>query len=660
MVGNDVFTGLVRWIVLFPLAGVVLQASLLFFARRSLRRAWVSALALGPVVLSFLLSCVAFVELISLPRALRVLHDGWWSWFGLGVGNEAFTAELAFRFDPLSASVALVVAVVSLAICVNRLFSTAEDEQSDAGYPLFFIYFGFAFTSVLIFVLADNFMTLLAGWIGAGVGHAALVGFRYSEKGSQHPAMRSLVLSVAIDAILVFSIVWLFWSLVSVNALTIRFEDFADILPALDSQRVPFPLAGEIRSLTWVAMGIALAACGRAAQVPFSYALAGVARAPAPAAAFAIIHASMGVLLCCRLFFLLDASPFSASMLAWAGGATTVVAAGVALAQRDLIAILVASAISQFGMAFVAVGCGAYSAAIFQMVMTVIVFSLLVLCAATVIHALDGERDIRRMGGLNIRLVLTHLMVLIGVFSPAFFLAREQAIAAAFASAQIAGARFLYGVALLGTGLVSWALSRFLVDVFWGSIRTPLGFRGEFNDPRLASMMPLYLLAFLSVLGIAVNPAQIWGDLLPGGVEGSDSLAGFLHDTFGGPHAIMLETGLRWQLIAASLLATLIGFSITYLFFVRLPRIRIELNAKLAPVHRVLEGRDAGGVLERWVARPLLASSRIWLNSMSQLTAAAEQWRLFGDLTAPDRRLPDLSLLLVLAGALLMLALVLA
>ncbi|MCP5044245.1 MAG: hypothetical protein GY944_24720 [bacterium] len=670
MVEGGTSTALVHWIPFLPLAGAILQALVLLFARRSVRRLWVITLALAPVVLSFLFACAAFVELIDSPGEIRVLHDGLWSWIGLGVGSEAFSAELAFRFDPLSAALSLVLIGVSIAIWIYALAFMEGDSRGDAGYQRFFVYLAFVLTSLLVFVLADNLLVLLGGWIGIGIGSASLVGFWYAGEGSRRTATRSAVLAIAIDALFVLCVVALFWSLEGLGAHTTSFDDLRGALPALSGQVIELPFGIEVRMLTLVGLGLGFAACGRSAQVPFSFALSGVARAPAPAAALCVIAASTGIILCGRLFFLFDASPVASSALAWAGAITAVVGAATALGQRDLVAILVAAAVSQFGLAFVALGCGAYSAAIFQLVMTVIVTTLLILCAGSVIHTLDGERDIRRMGGLNVRLILTHLMALVGVFSPAVFLAREQAIAAAFEAPDVAGARALYGMALVATGLASWAISRFLIDVFWGSIRTPLGFRGEFNDPPLPFMLPLYGLAFFSVLGAAVNPAQIWGDLLPGGVEGSDSLAQFLGGVFAVNETEPIETGLRWQLVAASLLVTMIGFSTTYLFFVRLPRARIKLNQKLAPVQRALAGRDAGGVLERWIARPLVGFSRVWFEGRARVSAAASRQhilarsrsagrRLLAGLRGADRGLPDLSLLFALGGALLLLLAVL-
>ncbi len=305
--------------------------------------------------------------------------------------------------------------------------------------------------------------------------------------------------------------------------------------------------------------------------------------------------------------------------------------------------------------------------------MTDIVLCMLILAAGSVIHCLEGERDIRRMGGLNVRLVLTHLMVIIGVVSPAVSLSREQAIASVLEAQHVPASAALYGLALFAILLMSWAISRFLIGVFWGSIRTPLGFRGEFSDPPRSFMLPLYVLAFLSVLGVALNPAQIWGDLLPGGVEGSDSLRRFLSGTLVASGREPVEAGLRWQLVAGSLLATLVGYGITYLFYVRFPNTRIKLNARLVPVQRALAGRDPGGVLERRIATPLIALSQALLGhrfpfrgllqglrDRLQTHAAVGMVRgLSAYAGGVDRpALTQVYFLVVLAGTLIMLALV--
>ena len=297
--------------------------------------------------------------------------------------------------------------------------------------------------------------------------------------------------------------------------------------------------------------------------------------------------------------------------IAWAGALTAVIGAASALAQRDLVAILIAVTVSQFGFAFIAIGCGVYSAAIFQLVIAVMVQALLILCAGSVIYRLDGERDIRRMGGLNVRLVVTQLMALMGVLSPAVFLAREQAIASAFGAEHVPGSNVIFALALVATLLVSWAITRFLAGIFWSSVRTPLGFRGEFADPELRFMLPVYGLAGLTLLGVALNPAQIWGDLLLGGVQESESLRHFLGATLQQIEGDLIDSNRRWQLVAGSVLATMIGFSTTYLFYIRFPRARIKINAKLSPAQKVLQGHDVGGLLERYIAAPLITLSRL-------------------------------------------------
>ncbi len=669
MVEGATSSTLIRWIPLLPLGGAVIQTTMLFVARRPVRRSWVIVLSMVPTVAAFLFACVAFAELIGLPSGSRAQYDVLWSWVGLGVGSEAFSADLSFLFDTLSGAISLVVLAVSLLVFLYAIAFMDGDTRPDAGYQRFFAYMGFALSSVLVLVLAENLLILLAGWIGAGIATAALIGFWYSDPRSKRAAVRNVVLSTAVDALLIGCSVLLFWSLAGTGAHTSSFDEVEAGLHALAQVVITLPFGLECQTLTLLGLGFGLAACSRAAQLPFYFSLSGISRSPAPAAAFSVLAASMGIYLCCRLSFLFAQTPAVSAALAWAGGLTAVFAAASALAQRDLVAILVASSVSQFGIAFLAIGSGAYSAAIFQLVMTAIVMTLLILCAGAVIHCLEGERDIRRMGGLDARLVLTHLMAVIGVFSPAFFLSREQAIAAAFEAQHVPGSKVLYGLALVATLLVSWAISRYLVGVFWGSIRTPLGFRGEFADPPLIFMLPMYGLALLSVIGVAVNPAQIWGDLLPGGVEGSESLGHFLGGVLVEAGPAPLEPGPRWQLVAGSLLATLIGLGVTYLYYVRFPRARAKLNTKLAPLHDLLESQDPGGLLERWIALPLIALSRALFKYGASLRASFGWLRatrfagakgVFGGASPPASRLAlsQLYSLVMLAGALIMLMLV--
>lgn len=658
---------LIRWIPLLPLVGAAIQATMLFVLRRPVRRTWVVAMSVVPLILSFLFTCAAFAELIELADGTRVQLDVLWSWVGLGVGHEAFSADFAFRFDALSGTTALLIIVVSLSVWLFALGFMEGDTRPDAGYQRFFMYMSFVLSSLLVFVLGENLLVILAGWIGTGLGTAALMGFWYSDPRAGRALVRSISFSVVVDALLIASFVGLFWSLAATGAHTSSLSDIEAGVSTLGEMSVTLPFGFEVQMLTLLGVGIGLAACGRSAQLPFPFALSGISRSPAPAAALGVLSASMGVYLCCRFSFLLSASDTASSLIAWAGALTAVMAAVSALAQRDLVSMLIALTISQFGIAFLAIGCGAYSAAIFQFAMVAIVSTLLIFSAGSVIHCLDGERDIRRMGGLNSRLVLTHLMVLVGVLSPAAFLSREQAIAAVFEAQHVPGSFALYGMALLAALLVSWALSRYLIGVFWGSIRTPLGFRDEFSDPRLGLMIPMYGLALLSVLGVALNPAQIWGDLLPGGVEGSDSLGRFLSGALPAGAGAVIEVGLRWQMVAAALLAMMLGLGITYLLYIRFPHTRIKLNRRLAPVQRMLAGSDVGGLLERQVTLPLRALSQTAYEGRLLLRGLGERMHLqdvlralLGQLPARSRAtsigLTQVSILTVLFGVLIMLA----
>jgi NADH-quinone oxidoreductase subunit L len=667
MLNGAVSSELIRWIPLLPLAGAAIQATTLFVLRRPVRRTWVVAMSVVPLILSFLFTCAAFAELIELTDGTRMQIDSLWSWVGLGVGDEAFSADFAFRFDALSGTTALLIIVVSLLVWLFALGFMEGDTRPDAGYQRFFMYMSFVLSSLLVFVLGENLLVILAGWIGTGLGTAALMGFWYSDPRGGRATIRSISFSFVVDALLIASFVGLFWSLAATGAHTSSLSDIEASISALGELIVTLPLGFEVRTLTLLGMGIGLAACGRSAQLPFSFALSGISRSPVPAAALGVLSASMGVYLCCRFSFLLSATEPASSMIAWAGGLTAVMAAVSALAQRDLVSMLIAVTISQFGIAFLAIGCGAYSAAIFQFAMVAIVSTLLIFSAGAVIHCLEGERDIRRMGGLNSRLVLTHLMVVVGVLSPAAFLSREQAIATVFAAQYVPGSLALYSLSLVAALLVSWSLSRYLIGVFWGSIRTPLGFRDEFSDPRLGLMLPMYGLALLSVLGVALNPAQIWGDLLPGGVEGSDSLGRFLSGVLPAGAGDAIEAGLRWQLVAGVLLAMVLGFGITYLLYIRFPSTRIKLNERLAPVQRMLAGNDLGGLLGRQVAVPLNALSRAVFVGQSIVRDNGPRTLLLDVLRALLYRLPSrsratnlgltqVSLLMVLFGVLMMLA----
>jgi NADH:ubiquinone oxidoreductase subunit 5 (subunit L)/multisubunit Na+/H+ antiporter MnhA subunit len=177
--------------------------------------------------------------------------------------------------------------------------------------------------------------------------------------------------------------------------------------------------------------------------------------------------------------------------------------------------------------------------------------------------------------------------------------------------------RLLYGICVFAVLFGTWSLFRLVAGVFWGGFRTPLNVGDDISDPPVLFMAPLYLLAFAAILGAVFNPAQIWGDLLPGGVEASDSLAHFLGSslvaTSSSNSGAALAVEIRWQLVGFVLLASLIGFSIPYLFYARFPRRRKKIVRRLAPVQALFSGREVGALLDRVVATPLVSMSRAGL-----------------------------------------------
>jgi NADH-quinone oxidoreductase subunit L len=182
MVRGFVEEALLRWIPLLPLMAAAIHGVMLTIVRRPVPR-WVTiALSCGSVSASFLVTCVTFGRLIQLPEESRVLIDNLYTWFGAGVGSQAFSAELAFQLDPLSAVMAFVVTGVGSLIHFYSIGYMGEDHRDDKGFQRFFCYLNLFTFSMLALVMADNVVLMFLGWEGVGLCSYLLIGFWYSDR----------------------------------------------------------------------------------------------------------------------------------------------------------------------------------------------------------------------------------------------------------------------------------------------------------------------------------------------------------------------------------------------------------------------------------------------------------------------------------------------
>ncbi len=513
------------------------------FGKR-LREPLPSAIAATAVGTGFVLSLLAFFGLAALPE--RTARIPLWSYLQGG----AFSLELGFVIDPLSVTLMLIITGVGLLIHVY----SAGYMHHDPGYSRYFAGLNLFVAAMLILVMADSFFLMFLGWEGVGVCSYLLIGFWYAYKENADGARKAFIVNRVGD---VGFLLGMFLTVRTFGTL-----DIAEVNAAA-------PLLAGSAVVTVLGLLYLLAACGKSAQLPLHTWLPDAMAGPTPVSA--LIHAATmvtaGVYLIARTAPLFASTPGASAAVAWVGALTALLAAFAALSQQDIKKILAYSTISQLGFMFAAVGVGAYWVGIFHVLTHAFFKALLFLGAGSVIHALGGEQDIRKMGGLGKHMKVTGTTSLIAVlaisgvpFLSGFF-SKDAILAHVYTSELIGGygPLALYGILLLTAVMTAFYMFRWYYRVFAGQERLTASARSHLHESPRVMSVPLIILAVLSVVsGYLGLPEFAFPNLISGWLE-TPTAATFRHPP--------LTT--EWLLIGLSTTAALLGLGLGYLRYGR-------------------------------------------------------------------------------------------
>jgi NADH-quinone oxidoreductase subunit L len=612
---------LLHWIPLAPLLAAVLHGVLLVVVRRTVSE-WVTvAISCGAITASFVISCAAFARMVRLPDESRLLVDHLYTWIGAGVGSQAFSTELAFQFDPLSAVMTLVVSGVGVLIHFYSWGYMEEDEREDKGFQRFFCYMNLFSFAMLLLVLADNLVLMFLGWEGVGLCSYLLIGFWYSDRNNAYAGSKAFIVNRIGDLGFIVGLLLLFSMLAEAGHPTVGFQDieryFAQIVDVELDLPAWLPGGPSYRAVNVVGLCFFIGACGKSAQIPFYVWLPDAMAGPTPVSA--LIHAATmvtaGVYLVCRMSFLYAAAPEASAIIAWTGALTAALGAVLALVQTDIKKVLAYSTMSQLGFMFVAVGCGAYAAAMFHLATHAFMMALLFLAAGSVILAMQHEQNIDAMGGLRRRIPRTHWTFLIGalalsgVLPFAGFFSKDAILVAAY-GAEVAGGPWLYRLMLATAGLTALYLFRLYFWVFRGKSRAPRGLRNRMEDPPGSMVVPLYVLAGLAIFAGLAGFPQAWGDLGWVDIEESNSFANFLAPVLAGSEREGLAHEIEYRLTLRAVLAAITGTGLAWWLYLQRPTWPEKIRSSFRRLHHVLVAKfwvdEIYGVL---LVRPLVAIS---------------------------------------------------
>ena len=438
---------------------------------------------------------VAAAFLVAPPPG-DAFSQTYWTWLSV----NGFAPQVAFYLDPLALVMTLVVTFVGLLILI---YSTVY-MRGEEGYRRFFAYMNLFLASMLILVLANDLLFLLVGWEGVGLSSYLLIGFWYREPANGAAARKAFITTRVGDTALLVGLLLIFTRLGSLN-----------IQEAMSAAQVSW---AQSEGLATVAALLVLGgAVGKSAQLPLQTWLPDAMAGPTPVSA--LIHAATmvtaGVYLVARTHVLFDLAPAAQLAVAVIGAATLLYGGLSALAQTDIKRVLAYSTISQIGYMFLALGVGAWSAAIFHLMVHAFFKALLFLGAGLVIKAMAGEHDIRKMGGLRHRLPAVFWVFLIGAASlsavpvvTAGFFSKDLIIGSALSSQQGSLALWIAGV--LGALLTSLYAFRLVFVVFFGPSRDASSSKPASARFGSALLVPASLLAVLSVVAGWIQLPDNW------------------------------------------------------------------------------------------------------------------------------------------------------
>jgi NADH-quinone oxidoreductase subunit L len=540
---QDTYTPLLL-IPLLPLVGAIFNG---LFGHR-LPRGMAGLVASLLPIIAFGVALRAFLVLLRIedPEA-RHLQLTLYTWISSGV----LEVPLAFRFDQLTAAMALVVTGVGSLI---HVYSTGY-MRDDRTPPRYFAYLNLFTFAMLTLVMADNLLVMFIGWEGVGVCSYLLIGYWYEDMDKAIAGKKAFVVNRIGDFGFLVGFFLLFWSLQAAGGeATTTFRGLEDQAGRLADQLLFAGTWAEMHVVTAVCLLFFLGACGKSAQIPLYVWLPDAMAGPTPVSA--LIHAATmvtaGVYMVARLSFLYDMSPVAGGVVAGVGALTAFFAATIGLFQHDIKKVLAYSTVSQLGYMFVGVGVGAYSAGIFHLVTHAFFKGLLFLGAGSVIVALHHEQDIRKMGGLLKRMPLTGWtflaawVAILGVPGFSGFFSKDEILWAALETGHVN----LWLILLAGAGLTAFYMTRLVVLVFFGEPRLTEAEQhhlpgGRIKDPGSAITTPLIILAVLSIAGGWIGiPAALGGGshfhhFLEPALAAGDAGAGAGHHPFIGEYAAM-------------------------------------------------------------------------------------------------------------------------
>lgn len=555
---------LILLIPLLPFIGFLING----LGRKYLAKGLAGVIGSGTVLASFVISLMVFFRLDELSgqqisKNARILSDPVVHYFDF-INLSSLKVPFAFQIDELSSIFLLIITGVGFLI---HVYSTAYmHEEKREHFARYFSFLNLFVFSMLLLVMGANYVIMFIGWEGVGLCSYLLIGYWFKSTEYTKAAKKAFVMNRIGDAGFLLAIFWIISKVHSTN--------FSDVF-AFTSNFSSADLVG-------ITLLLFVGATGKSAQIPLYTWLPDAMAGPTPVSA--LIHAATmvtaGIYMIARSNILYSAAPLTMNVVTIIGAATALFAATIALRQNDIKKVLAYSTVSQLGYMFLALGSGAYVAAVFHVMTHAFFKALLFLGSGSVIHAMSGQQDIRFMGGLKNKLPVTYWTFLIGCLAIAGiiplsgFFSKDAILLGAFARGEHDSFYYiLYTIGLLTAGLTAFYMFRLLFITFYGGFRGTEEQRHHVHESPAAMTIPLVVLAVLSIIGGFVNIPEVF-------MHGGERLTEFLAPVIShSAHTVAHST--EWLLMG---LATVIAVLAIFIAWSRYKNYREEQSTAFGKV----------------------------------------------------------------------------
>jgi NADH-quinone oxidoreductase subunit L len=565
------------WLIpLFPVAG----AALMLFIGRRLPNAGVNVICVGSVFLSMCFAFGAIFQLISRPVEERVVSYNLFDWVPAGIMHTDagrvmnFNVPWGVLMDPLTAVMLLVVTGVGFLI---HVYSTGYMAH-EGGYYRFFGYLNLFMFSMLTLITANNLLLLFVGWEGVGLCSYLLIGFYFLRKSASDAGKKAFIVNRIGDAGFLLGLFLMLGTLGTIQ--------FTELGPAIAAGH----FAVGDGTLTAIALLLFVGATGKSAQLPLYVWLPDAMEGPTPVSA--LIHAATmvtaGVYMIVRTNAVFSMAPKALAVVAVVGVVTSIFAATMGLVQNDIKRVLAYSTVSQLGYMFLACGVGAFTAGVFHLMTHAFFKALLFLGSGSVIHALSGEQDMRKMGALwgkiptTAKTFVVASVAISGIPPLAGFFSKDAILGHAFEYSPI-----LWFIGFVTAGMTAFYMFRLVNMTFFGASRVEHDVEHHIHESPGSMTVPLMILALLSIVGGWVG----W----PESLGGSDRFAKFLEPVIakhGGEAAesAVAASGasVEYILMLLSVAVGVFGIWLAYRWYIQRPEVPGKIEAAAPFLYRLL------------------------------------------------------------------------